>query len=71
LPGVQGLAAEDGRLQFVVQGALDPVVKLAAQYPVLSLTSHEPTLEEAFLAYYRPDGVAPAAQVEKEASHVA
>jgi ABC-2 type transport system ATP-binding protein len=71
LPGVQNLAAEDGRLQFVVQGALDPVVKLAAQYPVLSLTSHEPTLEEAFLAYYRPDGVAPAVQAEKEAGRVA
>jgi ABC-2 type transport system ATP-binding protein len=71
LPGVQNLAAQDGRLQFVVQGALDPVIKLAAQYPVLSLTSHEPTLEEAFLAYYRPDGVAPAVEAEKEASHVA
>ena len=31
------------------------VLKKAADYPVLTMTSHEPTLEEAFLSYYRPD----------------
>jgi ABC-2 type transport system ATP-binding protein len=54
LPGVRDLTVEATRLHFVVQGALDPVVKAAARYPVVSLSSHEPTLEEAFLAYYRP-----------------
>ena len=28
-------------------------LKQATAYPVLSMTSHEPTLEEAFLEYYR------------------
>jgi hypothetical protein len=71
LPGVQNLAAQDGRLQFVVQGALDPVIKLAAQYPVLSLTSHEPTLEEAFLTYYRGNGASKEPVPKKEAGGVA
>ncbi len=53
LPGVSNLTATDHTLQFVVQGSLDPVVKQAADYPVLSLTSREPSLEEAFLTYYR------------------
>ena len=72
LPGVANVTTEDHTLQFIVQGALDPLIKQAAQYPVVSLTSHEPTLEEAFLAYYRP--AAPdsgQATPEQDAGHVA
>jgi ABC-2 type transport system ATP-binding protein len=54
LPGVDGVQASDSTLNFVVHGVLDAVIKQAAHYPVVSLTSHEPTLEEAFLTYYRP-----------------
>ncbi|MGI8587511.1 MAG: ATP-binding cassette domain-containing protein [Chloroflexia bacterium] len=68
LPGVSGVQAQDEHLHFDARGALDPVVKLAARYPVLSLTSHEPTLEEAFLTYYGPAEAAPEA---KDAGHVA
>ena len=68
LPGVSAVRLEEGRLHFVVQGALDSVIKQAAHYPVLTLTSHEPTLEEAFLAYYRPEGTPAAAE---EAVHAA
>ncbi|HKP53571.1 MAG TPA: ABC transporter ATP-binding protein [Chloroflexia bacterium] len=53
LPNVSDVAATDHTIKFVVQGDADPVLKQAASYPVVSLTSHEPTLEEAFLTYYR------------------
>ena len=33
-------------------------VKAAAQHPVVSLTSHEPSLEDIFLRYYEGDGKA-------------
>ena len=56
LPSVSQVKASDHTLQFVVQGDVDPVVKKAANYPVLTMTSHEPTLEEAFLTYYRGSG---------------
>jgi ABC-2 type transport system ATP-binding protein len=39
-----------------MQGPADAVVKAAAHYPVVSLTSHEPSLEEIFLRYYEGDG---------------
>ena len=39
-----------------MQGPADAVIKAAAQYPVLSLTSHEPSLEDIFLRYYEVGG---------------
>lgn len=67
LEGVEQVEAlADGQtLRVTVSGALDAVIKEAAQYPVLSMTSHEPSLEDVFLRYYEGDGVA-----AKEASHV-
>ena len=56
----------DGRvLRLSVQGQADAVIKAAAQHPVLTLTSHEPSLEDIFLRYYENDGLA-----VKETSHV-
>jgi len=55
LPNVSDVAVTDHTLRFVVQGDADPVLKQAASYPVVSMTSHEPTLEEAFLTYYREE----------------
>ncbi len=52
-------------LRLTVSGGLDGVIKAAAQYPVITLTSHEPSLEDIFLRYYEGDGLA-----AKEASHV-
>lgn len=43
-------------LRLAVAGGQDAVIKAAAQRPVLSLTSHEPTLEEVFLRYFGTDG---------------
>ena len=37
---------------FLIEGAVDAVVKRLAQHTVESLVSHDTDLEEAFLAYY-------------------
>ncbi len=43
-------------LRLAMQGPADAVIKAAAQYPVVSLTSYEPSLEDIFLRYYEVDG---------------
>ncbi|HEX6779473.1 MAG TPA: DUF4162 domain-containing protein, partial [Ktedonobacterales bacterium] len=67
LEGVESVEAlADGRtLRLAMSGGQDAVVKKAAQYSVVTLTSHEPSLEDIFLRYYEGDGLA-----VKEASHV-
>lgn len=45
-------------LRLAVSGGLDAVVKEAARHPVITLTSHEPSLEDIFLRYYDGDGLA-------------
>src|SRR5712692_6690561 len=46
-------------VRLAIQGAADAVIKEAAQYPVVSLTSYEPSLEDIFLRYYERAGQAP------------
>src|SRR5713101_1751690 len=46
-------------VRLTVQGPADAVVKAAARYPVVSLTSYEPSLEDIFLRYYERDGQVP------------
>jgi ABC-2 type transport system ATP-binding protein len=46
-------------VRLAMQGAADGVIKAAAQFPVVSLTSYEPSLEDVFLRYYEHDGQAP------------
>ena len=46
-------------VRLAMQGSADAVIKAAAQYPVVSLTSYEPSLEDIFLRYYESDGSAP------------
>ena len=53
-------------VRLSMQGPADAVIKAAARYPVVSLSSHEPSLEDIFMRYYEGDG-APA----KEAQGVA
>ncbi len=43
-------------VRLAMQGPADAVIKAAAQYPVVSLTSYEPSLEDIFLRYYEGDG---------------
>jgi ABC-2 type transport system ATP-binding protein len=42
-------------VRLTMQGSTDAVIKAAALYPVVSLTSHEPSLEDIFLRYYEAD----------------
>src|ERR1700724_3650216 len=42
-------------LHLAMQGPADAVIKAAARYPVVSLTSYEPSLEDIFLRYYEAD----------------
>jgi ABC-2 type transport system ATP-binding protein len=53
-------------VRLAMQGSADAVIKAAANFPVVSLTSYEPSLEDIFLRYYEADA-APA----KEAQGVA
>jgi ABC-2 type transport system ATP-binding protein len=46
-------------VRLAMQGAADAVIKTAAKFPVVSLTSYEPSLEDIFLRYYERDGQAP------------
>jgi ABC-2 type transport system ATP-binding protein len=46
-------------VRLAMQGAADAVIKAAAQFQVVSLTSYEPSLEDIFLRYYEADGSAP------------
>jgi ABC-type multidrug transport system ATPase subunit len=64
--GLEGVAhaeaLSDGHsVRLAMQGSADAVIKAAAQHRVVSLTSHEPSLEDIFLRYYQPDGQAPEA----------
>jgi ABC-2 type transport system ATP-binding protein len=42
-------------VRLAMQGSADAVIKAAAQFPVVSLTSYEPSLEDIFLRYYEAD----------------
>jgi ABC-2 type transport system ATP-binding protein len=57
--------ADGCTLRLTVSGGLDAIVKAAARYPVVTMTSQEPSLEDIFLRYYAGDGLP-----TKEAHHV-
>ena len=52
LPGVQRIEVQGDLVHLTVAGHLDAVVKSAARYEVVDITSNEPTLEEVFLTFY-------------------
>jgi ABC-2 type transport system ATP-binding protein len=54
--GVRETSRDGAELRLVAEGALDPVVKALARYEVVDLVSHEPDLEDVFLAYYGANG---------------
>jgi ABC-2 type transport system ATP-binding protein len=58
LEGVAGIekVADGHSLRIAMQGAPDALIKAASQHPVLSISSHEPSLEDIFLKYYEADG---------------
>jgi ABC-2 type transport system ATP-binding protein len=59
LPGVSDVAITDHVLRLRVTGPITPVVQAAARFELLDFVSHEPSLEETFLAQY---GSAPAGE---------
>jgi ABC-2 type transport system ATP-binding protein len=60
LSGVTSVETTAGGLglRIAMQGSADLVIKAAAQHRVVSLVSHEPSLEEIFLRYYEGDSKA-------------
>ena len=52
LAGVRDVTVEGAVVRCTVTGTVDAVIKAAAQYQVVNVISHEPSLEEVFLAYY-------------------
>ena len=50
--GVRDVTVEDSVLRCTVVGSLDALIKAAARFEVVDVISHEPSLEEIFLAYY-------------------
>jgi beta-exotoxin I transport system ATP-binding protein len=58
LPDVHDVEVHGDVMRCTVAGAMDPVVKVAARFEVVDLTSHEPSLEDIFLTFYgtKPDG---------------
>lgn len=59
IPGVDHVEElADGRtLRLVMSSDVDAMIKTAAQYSVIALSSHEPSLEDIFLRYYEGDGM--------------
>ena len=54
--GLRELRLDDSVLHCTVQGSMDPLVKALARFEVVNIISHEPSLEEVFLAYYEEGG---------------
>ena len=52
LPGVEGLnVLPDGRTLRLTVQAIDPVIKMAARYPLANVICREPSLEDVFLLH--------------------
>jgi ABC-2 type transport system ATP-binding protein len=49
---VQRIEVQGDLVHLTVAGHLDAVVKAAARYEVVDITSNEPTLEQVFLTFY-------------------
>ena len=58
LPGVRAVEVHGDVMRCTVVGTMDGVVKAAARFDVVDLTSHEPTLEDIFLTFYGSDAEA-------------
>jgi ABC-2 type transport system ATP-binding protein len=52
VPGVREVVAVGDVLRITVVGPMDPIVKALSGHEVVDLVSHEPSLEDIFLAFY-------------------
>jgi ABC-2 type transport system ATP-binding protein len=55
LQGVRDMRVNGTHVSFTVAGSVDAIVKAAARFSVVDVTSEKPSLEEVFLAYYSGD----------------
>ncbi len=55
LEGVRDVQVEGNMLTCTIAGEIDTLMKAAAQHHVLNVISHEPSMEEIFLAYYNQE----------------
>ena len=55
LPNVQDVRMTDCTLQCAVAGSVDRLIKVAAQFEVVNITSHTPDLEGIFMEFYKGD----------------
>ena len=53
--GVEEVVVDDHKVTCTVKGTFDPLLKALSGATVTNLVSHEPSLEEVFLTYYRPE----------------
>jgi ABC-2 type transport system ATP-binding protein len=53
--GVEEVVVSDHTVTCTVKGTFDPLLKALVGANVINLVSHEPSLEEVFLTYYRAD----------------
>ena len=63
-PGVDRVDAEDHRVSLTVHGSFAPLMSALAGSEIVNLSSHEPSLEEIFLTYYREGGDVSQAEIE-------
>jgi len=59
LPRIRGLRSHGDELSLEIEGSVDPVIKEAARHTVINVETHEPSLEDLFLAYFAQNGEAP------------
>jgi ABC-2 type transport system ATP-binding protein len=52
VPGISDLVVDGRHLSCVVTGSVDPILRAAMDLRVEDVISHEPSLEEIFLAFY-------------------
>ena len=52
LAGVRNMSVSDGFLRCDIEGSLAQLFRAAGRYEIVNVTTREPSLEEAFLAYY-------------------
>jgi len=56
LPGARCIVRDGLRLEFLVSGALPPLLERLATLPLADMALLEPDLEEVFMTYYRREG---------------
>ena len=55
LPGVEQVVVDDHHLTCSVRGSFTPLLQVLGRSEVVNLVTHEPTLEEVFLKYFRDE----------------